>query len=98
MTVVPFDYETHLEQCAARGRRAFKALYDTESGRMLGLATRMLNRRDEAKRSCTMLVQIWRITPPASTGRVRFGPGMDVQRAALPGAGSLAPARRGVRE
>ena len=60
MTVVPFDYETHLEQCAARSERAFQTLYDTESGRMLGLATRMMGRRDEAEEILhDAFVQIW---------------------------------------
>ena len=60
MTAVPCDYEIHLEQCAARNERAFQALYDTESGRMLGLATRMLKRRDEAEEILhDAFVQIW---------------------------------------
>ncbi|MYZ46051.1 sigma-70 family RNA polymerase sigma factor [Schauerella aestuarii] len=60
MIIENFDYEAHLERCARRDEPAFDALYNCESSRMLGLAAKMLGRRDEAEEILhDAFVQIW---------------------------------------
>ncbi len=44
----PFDYETTLEACAAGDRVALQELYHRESGRLLGVALRIVRNRDAA--------------------------------------------------
>jgi len=44
-----FDHASAIEACACGDEAAFRSLYDLESGRMLALAMRLLNSRDQAE-------------------------------------------------
>lgn len=44
-----FDHASAIEACARGDEAAFRSLYDLESGRMLALAMRLLNSRDQAE-------------------------------------------------
>jgi RNA polymerase sigma-70 factor (ECF subfamily) len=55
-----FDYEAALAACARGDAAALQALYERESPRLLGMATRVLRRRDLAEDAVhDAFVQIW---------------------------------------
>lgn len=74
MAGVGIDHGELLRACARRDQGAFRTLYETEAGRMLALAVRMLKRRGEAEEAVQdAFVQIWnnadRFDPELGTGR-----------------------------
>ena len=55
-----FDYEAALSACARGDAAALRALYEREAPRLLGVATRVLRRRDLAEDAVhDAFVQIW---------------------------------------
>lgn len=57
----PTDLEDWIAGCAAGDRTSLARLYESESGRMLGVATRILKRRALAEEAVQdAFVQIWR--------------------------------------
>jgi RNA polymerase sigma-70 factor (ECF subfamily) len=55
-----FDYEAALSACARGDAGALKAIYEREAPRLLGMATRVLRRRDLAEDAVhDAFVQIW---------------------------------------
>lgn len=70
----PLDLAEALSRCARQDEGALRSILDAEGGRMLGVAQRMLNRRElaeEAVQDC--MVQIWRMAHQfrASDGSAR---------------------------
>lgn len=47
-----FDYEAALVACAGGNDRAFRALYDREAPKMVGVAMRLLKRQSLARTRC----------------------------------------------
>lgn len=55
-----FDYETALQACARGERGALRKIYEQEAGRLLGVALRIVRRRDMAEEAVhDAFLQIW---------------------------------------
>ena len=60
-TARPVDLTDALRRCACGEQQALRQILDTEGGRLLGVAQRMLHRRDLAEEAVQeSMVQIWR--------------------------------------
>jgi RNA polymerase sigma-70 factor, ECF subfamily len=56
-----FDYEAAVQRCARGDREALKALFDEEAGRLVGVAQRIVRRRELAEEAVQdAFLQIWR--------------------------------------
>jgi RNA polymerase sigma factor (sigma-70 family) len=65
-----FDYEEVITSCARGERAALRALYEQEAGAMLGVAMRILRRRDLAEEAVQdAFVQVWRRAETFHAGR-----------------------------
>jgi RNA polymerase sigma factor (sigma-70 family) len=55
-----FDYAAAIERCAAGDRNSLRALYDRDAAAMIGVARRILRRRDLAEEAVhDAFVQVW---------------------------------------
>jgi RNA polymerase sigma factor (sigma-70 family) len=73
----PFDYCGAIRGCAEGDRTALRAIYDRDAGLMLGIANRILRRRELAEEAVQdAFVQIW-------TKASSFDPGRGAPRAWL---------------
>ncbi len=69
----PFDYESALAACARGDAAALRAIYEREAPRLIGVALRVLHRRELASEVVhDAFVQIWR---KAGTFNPAFGSG-----------------------
>jgi RNA polymerase sigma-70 factor (ECF subfamily) len=67
---MPFDYEADLVACARGDRSALRRIYEQEASRLLGVALRILRRRDLANDALhDAFLQIWEKSGSFDPGR-----------------------------